>query len=119
MRKRPNACNIAVAAIGKHDRVQLTPKSSVGKNKKSSVSIPAFLFILLVGVLLIQNSNVDNQLSEEEKISTFLNWFRTAGGNVSSNIAIKMFPEMGKGIVALQSVKENDELLFVPTSIIM
>ncbi|ETP02735.1 hypothetical protein F441_20218 [Phytophthora nicotianae CJ01A1] len=119
MRKRPNACNIAVAAIGKHDRVQLTPKSSVGKNKKSSVSIPAFLFILLVGVLLIQNSNVDNQLSEEEKISTFLNWFQTAGGNVSSNIAIKMFPEMGKGIVALQSVKENDELLFVPTSIII
>ncbi|KAF1790330.1 hypothetical protein GQ600_7712 [Phytophthora cactorum] len=60
-----------------------------------------------------------DQLSEDEKVSVFLGWFRAAGGNVSNKIAIETFPGMGRGVVALQAVKENDELLFVPKSVIM
>ncbi|KAG3152176.1 hypothetical protein PC128_g22835 [Phytophthora cactorum] len=126
MRKQQSTNNTAVAAIDQHGPVQLNTKASIGKKKKTSVSIPALsLFIVMAGVLMMRitwfnGSNlITDQLSEDEKVSVFLGWFRAAGGNVSNKIAIETFPGMGRGVVALQAVKENDELLFVPKSVII
>ncbi|KAL3660568.1 hypothetical protein V7S43_014323 [Phytophthora oleae] len=123
MRKRPSAQS-AVSSID--DTSQLKRNAFTGKTKRSrssrsSVSIPVLsLFILLTGVLLLWFKSAGNALlSEKEQVAAFMDWFNTAGGSISDKIAIKTFPGMGRGIVALQSVKENDELLFVPKSIII
>ncbi|KAG7383361.1 hypothetical protein PHYPSEUDO_003741 [Phytophthora pseudosyringae] len=134
MRKRPSASGSAaasVSSIDQHDAVQLKKHASIGKKKRSergrsSVSIPVWnLFILLAGVLLLRSSWFNgadvaiDSVSEEENVAVFMDWFRAAGGNVSGKIAIETFAEMGRGVVALDSVQENDELLFVPTNVII
>ncbi|KAF4046928.1 Rubisco LSMT substrate-binding [Phytophthora infestans] len=127
MRKRPNKYNTAVTAVSHNDVAQPNKNTSSGQSKQANntSSISIFAFILIVGALLTQTSRfanlnaVPDQLSEQEKVAAFVNWFRAEGGNVSDKIAINKFPEMGRGIVALQSVKENDNLLFVPKGIII
>ncbi|KAG1688442.1 hypothetical protein DVH05_003647 [Phytophthora capsici] len=127
MRRRPSAQS-AVSSVD--DATPLKRTAFVTKKKRlrsnrSSVFIPVLsLFILLTGVLLLRfswfsSAGNDTSSSEKEKVAVFMDWFHSAGGTVSDKIAIEVFPEMGRGIVALQAVKESDELLFVPKDIII
>uniref|UniRef100_H3H7Y2 Uncharacterized protein n=1 Tax=Phytophthora ramorum TaxID=164328 RepID=H3H7Y2_PHYRM len=133
MRKRPSsiAANASVAAIDKKDAAQLKKnalidKKMLSKTGKSSVLLSiSSLLILLAGLLLLRSplfnaSNiVVHSLSEEEKVAEFVDWFQAAGGTVSEKISIETFPEMGRGVVVLETMKEEDKLLFVPKNLIM
>ncbi|KAL4172418.1 hypothetical protein KRP22_007582 [Phytophthora ramorum] len=133
MRKRPSstAANASVAAIDKKDAAQLKKnalidKKMLSKTGKSSVLLSiSSLLILLAGLLLLRSplfnaSNiVVHSLSEEEKVAEFVDWFQAAGGTVSEKISIETFPEMGRGVVVLETMKEEDKLLFVPKNLII
>ncbi|KAG6590840.1 Histone-lysine N-methyltransferase setd3 [Phytophthora cinnamomi] len=129
MRKRSSAAAAAaVASIDQKDATQLKGSARIGRKKEKrplrSVSRANAVFwglvTLLAGVLLLRSPMFKGfPLTEEEKVAKFVDWFLAAGGNVSNKIAIQTFPGMGRGVVALQDVEESDELLFVPTSVII
>ncbi|KAE9101480.1 hypothetical protein PF010_g14439 [Phytophthora fragariae] len=125
MRRYSSIADAAVSSTDHEDAAHLKKNASIGKRKRSVRSFSRAnavfwgLVMLLVGVLLRCFPMFNSPLTEEQKVAVFMDWFRAAGGNVSSKIAIQTFPGMGRGVVALQSVEENDELLFVPKSIII
>ncbi|GMF41374.1 unnamed protein product [Phytophthora fragariaefolia] len=99
MRRHPST---AVSSIDQQDANQRKRKTEfiVKKRSKSNVSRASVAFwglvAVLTGVLLLCFPGT-SPLAEEDEVAAFMNWFRAAGGNVSSKIAIQTFTGMGRG----------------------
>ncbi|RLN90746.1 hypothetical protein BBJ28_00010027 [Nothophytophthora sp. Chile5] len=137
MRKRTSATHhqagIAAVAAAPIDskglKMMKKLESSRKKAQKRSVAIWGLTIastmagvLLLVAMWLGGSEILVAAVSDEAKIASFLTWFRGEGGTFSSSIDVKSFPGMGKvmhfsGIVALEDVDENAELLFVPRNL--
>ncbi|GMF15662.1 unnamed protein product [Phytophthora lilii] len=124
MRKRPSTSGASVCSIQATPHIQ---NASVGQKKRlksvnSSVFIAFWSVLVTVAAFLVFHSSIFNgsgvavgSVTEEQKVALFVDWFSAAGGNVSSKIVIATFPGMGRGVMALQPVEENDELLCYDT----
>ncbi|EGZ19126.1 hypothetical protein PHYSODRAFT_491676 [Phytophthora sojae] len=117
MRKRPTAAAAAVSSIDR-EAVSLKKKKRDGRGI-SRANLAFWGLVVLLAAILLRSPVFTHAPTEDEKVAAFMDWFHAAGGNTSSKIKIQTFPGMGRGVVALESVEEEDELLFVPKSIIM
>lgn len=55
----------------------------------------------------------------DDQERAFLEWFTSNGGWIDSRLSLKKIPGMGRGLVALNSISENDRLFTIPRSMLM
>ena len=68
-----------------------------------------FLIILLNLPFHCSNSHDDS----------FLVWFTTNGGDTNQSLGLKVFENMGRGVLALNDISEDQEILIIPEKLLI
>lgn len=55
----------------------------------------------------------------DDQERAFLDWFTSNGGWIDSRLSLQKIPGMGRGLVALSAISENDRLFSIPRSMLM
>lgn len=55
----------------------------------------------------------------DDQERAFLQWFTSHGGWIDSRLSLQKIPGMGRGLVALSAISENDRLFTIPRSMLM
>lgn len=139
MRKRPTAAAAAVSSIDR-EAVSLKKKKRDGRGI-SRANLAFWGLVVLLAAILLRSPVFTHAPTEDEKLRPLWTGSTLLGAIPAAKLRSKHSPEWGEvgwqqccsyhtkgfgltkmhgaGVVALESVEEEDELLFVPKSIIM